>query len=128
MTDIFFSDVTNDIVLVNGDLMFSGDVSAAEVIKQNIRATLLTFLGEWFLDDPDSPRVGVPYWQSLFAQKLPSSELADTIFRSAIMSVEGVQTVENMNFDYSPSTRVLVVTFRAITEAGIIVDNLPIGV
>jgi hypothetical protein len=128
MTDIFFSELTQDIVLTNGDFLFTGDISPAEVIKQNITATLKTFLGEWFLDDPENPRVGVPYWQSLFAEKVPTTELADTIFRSAIMSVEGVQTVENMTFDYSPTTRILLVSFRAITEAGIIEDNLPIGV
>jgi len=111
MTDIFFNETLNDIELRDNDLYFTSDHSRSEVLRQRVTAYLKTFLGEWFLDSKDSPTVGVPYFQSLFADKIPTLELADTIFRNAILSVEGIVAVETLEFDFERTTREMRVRF-----------------
>ena len=120
MSDIYFDHVSGDIVLSGGDLLFTSDVSYSQTMLQRIRANLLTFLGEWFLD-VDPPQVGVPYFQSLLSQKLPTIELADSIFRTSLINIEGVTSVENIDLSYD-TTRVLSVSFRVTIEGDTIED------
>jgi len=121
MSDIYFDNVSGDIVLSGGDLLFTSDVSYSQTMLQRIRANLLTFLGEWFLD-VDPPQVGVPYFQSLLSQKLPTIELADSIFRTSLINIEGVTSVENIDLSYDTTTRVLSVSFRVTIEGDTIED------
>lgn len=121
MSDIYFDHVSGDIVLSGGDLLFTSDVSYSQTMLQRIRANLLTFLGEWFLD-VDPPQVGVPYFQSLLSQKLPTIELADSIFRTSLINIEGVTSVENIDLSYDTTTRVLSVSFRVTIEGDTIED------
>jgi hypothetical protein len=123
MADIFFNDTTGDIVLKDGDLYFTSDLNATESLRQRLTAYLRTFLGEWFLDSKATPTVGVPYWQSLFVDKIPSLELADTIFRNAILHVEGVATVNTLEFDFDRITRDMRVRFVCTSDAGDLVPG-----
>jgi len=111
--------------IVNGDLYFTSDVSFVETMTQKIRAALKTFLGEWFLDDSENPTVGLPYFQSLFADKIPTVELAEAIFIDALVNIEGVTNVESLSFDYDRETRLLRVTFKVnITGDGNYVEDV----
>lgn len=125
MADISFDNTANDIIIQGGDLVFTSDTDFTETMKQRIRAVMLTFLGEWFLDDKNDPQVGIPYFQSLFEKKLPTLDLADTIFRTALLDIEGVVAVDSLAFDYDGVTRVLEVTFRVnITGDGAFVEDI----
>lgn len=123
MADIFV-DATNDIVILGGDLKFTSDEGFLETMKQRIKATLLTFLGEWFLDDPESPQVGVPYFQSLFESKLPTLELADSVFRTALINIDGVTAVEELSFELDSSVRALTVKFKVRTTGSGTVEDV----
>lgn len=112
MADMYLDNATRDIVIQNGDLYLTSDIDFIETMRQRIRANLLTFLGEWFLDDENNPTVGVPYFQSLFADKIPTIELAEAIFIKALADIEGVTYVESLSFDYDRTTRVLNVSFK----------------
>jgi hypothetical protein len=112
MADLSFDRLTRDIVITGGDFVFTSDIGFLETMKQRIQSTLNTFKGEWFLDDAENPQVGVPYFQSLFEQKLPTIELADTIFRTALLNIQDVTKVNELSFDYDPTTRALEVTFK----------------
>jgi hypothetical protein len=112
MADIYFDNDLGDIRIQGGDIVLTSDYSYLETMKQRIRAALLTFYGEWFLDNPDNPTVGVPYFQSLFSDKIPTINLADSIFRTALIKIEGVTSVDELTFDYDKTTRNLEVTFR----------------
>jgi hypothetical protein len=118
MADISVDVATNDIVIVGGDLQFTSDTGFTETMRQRIRAVLLTFLGEWFLDDPTDPSVGVPYFQSLFSDKIPTLELADSIFRTQLVNIEGVTSVQELSFDADFSSRNLAITFRVTIGIG----------
>jgi hypothetical protein len=127
--DIYFDSLVNDIRLQAGDLYFTSDVSFVEGIKQELIAYLQTFLGEWFLDDPLAPVVGVPYFQSLFFDKIPTLELADVIFRDAINQVPGISSVQNLDFQYDIATRNMVVIFTCTTGQDIAFSgSISIGV
>lgn len=125
MADIAFNIATQDIVIRGGDLAFTSDLSFTETMKQRIRGVLLTFLGEWFLDSDTDPEVGIPYFQSLFQNKLPTIELADTIFRQALINIQDVVAVDELSFDYDSSTRRLDVGFKVqITGGGDVVEDI----
>lgn len=125
MADIAFNNATQDIVIRGGDLAFTSDQSFTETMKQRIRAVLLTFLGEWFLDDETNPEVGIPYFQVLFERKLPTIELADTIFRKALINIQDVTSVDELAFEYDPGTRQLQVSFKvSILGGGDVVEDI----
>jgi hypothetical protein len=125
MADISVATIDNDILIKGGDLVFTSDSSFSETMKQRIRATLLTFLGEWFLDNQDSPQVGVPYFQALFEQKLPTIELADSVFRTSLLNIPDVVSVEELSFDYDSTTRGLNVQFKVtITGGGDVIEDI----
>lgn len=125
MSDIFFDQTLQDIRIQAGDLVLTSDISFIETMKQKIRAALLTFLGEWFLDDPENPSIGIPYFQSLFSDKLPTINLADSIFRTALIQIEGVTSVDELTFDYDRTSRSLSVTFRVkIFENGDYIEDV----
>ncbi len=131
MADISFNRVDNDIEIKGGDFVFTSDKSFVETMKQRITAYLYTFLGEYFLDSPSNPQIGVPYLQSLFSQKLPTLEIADAIFRNALLNIPDITAIETLEFEYNRTTRLLDVSFRVkIKNNGEYVEdiiNLSIG-
>ncbi len=125
MADISVDNATGDILTTGGDLIFTSDTSFVETMRQRIRAALLTFRGEYFLDNEDSPTVGIPYFQSLLDDKIPTIELADSIFRTALLKIDDVVGVQELTFDLDPSTRALSVVFKVnITGDGDVVEDI----
>ena len=122
MSDLFVSDITNDITFRNGDLVLTADYDFGEIMLQKIKAYLLTFAGEYFLDNPDNPAVGVPYHQKFFIDKKPSLKVADHIFRNAMLSIGGVTSVEELRFVFDRPSRDLKVSFKVTASLGSVVS------
>ena len=117
MSDLFVHEKTNDIVIVDGDLLLTSDIGFIETMKQRIKATLNTVLGEYFLDDNVNPNVGVPYYQKLLTSSIPTNKLADNIFRTALLRVPNVTSVDELTFVVNTVQRLLVVNFKCkVTE------------
>lgn len=122
MSDIYLGDSietgtpNSDIILENGDLKLTSDVSKAEGIRQDVIATLSTFAGEYFLDD--SQNYGVPYIQEIFRQKPISYSKTQSIISEAILGVSGVASIEEMQLESSTTTRDMLISFTAITIDG----------
>lgn len=112
MSDIFADRLTNDIKITGGDIVFTSDISFEEVMLQKIRALLNTFEGEYYKDDVNNPQIGVPYYQKIFTNKIPTAKLADNVFRQALLSVDGVSSVEELAFSINSRTRELIVRFK----------------
>ena len=112
MSDIFADKLTNDIRITGGDIVFTSDISFEEVMLQKIRALLNTFEGEYYKDDVNNPQIGVPYYQKIFTNKIPTSKLADNVFRQSLLSVDGVSSVEELAFSINSRTRELIVKFK----------------
>lgn len=105
-------DSSNDLVIVNGDLAFSFGIAA---VAQACRIAIQIFAGEWFLNLD----VGIPYWQTILAQKpevaVPAAQIA---FRGELEAVQGVLDVPLCSVIYVGATRQLQVTWQVTTGLG----------
>jgi len=105
-------DTTHDIVIAsNGELQM---LDGARRVAQQIKVTLLAFLGEWFLDVD----FGVPYFESILV-KTPRWAAINAILRAKIIDVPGVQRVRRLDLDFNHAARHLSVTFEAETPDGL---------
>ncbi len=111
--DIALDTKTHDL-----DLSQGGDCSwieGAERVAQQIKVTLLAFLGEWFLD----VTFGVPYFEAIMV-KAPDRASLEAIFRAKIAAVPGVRLVRRLDLLIDRAARTLAVDFEAQSDEGII--------
>ncbi len=102
----------NDLLLVGG----------AGRIRQQIKVTLLTWLGEWFLDT----RFGVPYLERVL-KKNPNFSHIRGIIRGKILAVPGVKSIKSLVLSFDRPTRLLTITYEADTDEGIVKDEVSSG-
>ena len=108
-----------DLVFDNNDLLL---IDNAERIGQQIKITLQFWLGEWFLDNTQ----GVPYLERICV-KNPNLQHIRQIFRQAIMSVEGVDYVNELTLSVDAKQRILTVNYTANTSAGLLTRKELLG-
>lgn len=94
-------------------------VDGAARVKQQIKVTLKTWLGEYFLDTT----FGVPYLESILV-KSPSRTEIEAVLRNRINDVPGVTRVTSMQLDIDRERRQLQVAFKAATDEGLIADTI----
>lgn len=127
-----------DLVLsrLDHDMMFSpkvmGDGStryefwifdSADRVAQQIKINLLSFLGEWFLDNT----YGVPYLEDILI-KNPRMTTVETIMRNHINSVPNVTSVDALSLDWDRRGRTLRVDFSASTDMGPITESFKLEI
>ncbi|MBB1593530.1 hypothetical protein [Achromobacter sp. UMC46] len=88
-------------------------LDGADRIAQQIKVTLLAFMGEWFLDTT----FGVPYFDDILV-KSPDRASIEAILRARIRAVPGVERVRRLDLEIERQLRVLRVSFDADTTAG----------
>lgn len=88
-------------------------VDGAERVAQQVKVTLLAFLGEWFLDTT----FGVPYFESILV-KDPDRASIEAILRARIQAVPGVERVRRLGLEIERELRILRVSYEADTAAG----------
>lgn len=110
--DIKLTD-TDDLDLSTGDFQL---ISGLDEMRQVILISLRTFLGEWFLDT----RIGAPWYEEILGQK-PNLPVVQAFIENVLLAVPGVTQVLNLEADYIGATRVLTVSFDAITTEGTVV-------
>lgn len=89
-------------------------IGGAAQIAQQVRLTLLIFLGEWFLDTT----FGMPYFQSILGKGRSVYEI-EAIVRQRVRAVPGVQMVGVINAKVDPVLRRLSVVIQDIaTDEG----------
>lgn len=113
--DIFLND-DHDIDIQSNNFQLIEETSKS--IRQKLIIKLLTFKGEWFLDVNE----GVPYYQSILG-KNRSKETIDAIFKSKILSTEGIAEIEFFRSNITPA-REYVLQFTARTDEGIPLDTV----
>lgn len=109
----------HDLLFNSGDIVL---VDGAARIAQQIKVTLLTWYGEYFLDTT----FGVPYLESIMV-KAPNRADIEWILRQRILDVPGVDRVDAMSIQYDNQTRNMLVTFSATTQEGAVADTLTLG-
>ena len=96
--DLRLDPITHDISLSKtADMIL---IDGAERVRQQIKVTLLTFFGEWFLDTT----FGVPYLEYILI-KNPSRANIENILRQKIMDVPDVTGVPTVNIQIDAQTR-----------------------
>ena len=108
-----------DLVFHNNDLMI---IDNAERIGQQIKITLQYWYEEWFLDTTK----GIPYLQHICI-KNPNLQHIRQIFRNAILSVPGVDSVTELTLNVNAKERILAVTYTANTSAGLLTRRELLG-
>ena len=108
-----------DLVFHNNDLML---IDNAERIGQQIKITLQFWFKEWFLDTTQ----GIPYLEHICV-KNPNLQHIRQIFRNAIMSVDGVDSVTELTLSENAKDRILSVTYTATTSAGLLTRRELLG-
>lgn len=101
-----------DAALIGNDLKL---IDYAERVAQQVQITLRFWLAEWFLDETK----GVPYFEYILI-KNPNMAHIRQIFTEAVLSVEGVNSVTAMELYVDPQQRVLVATYSAATDYGLV--------
>lgn len=96
-------------------------VDGAAQVRQQIKISLMTWLGEYFLDDT----FGVPYLESILV-KSPSRNEIESVLRARINDVPGVDRVIGMTLDIDRQRRTLAVSFTASTPEGLVRDVVTI--
>lgn len=104
-------DDDNDLV-VTTDLQFSRGIAA---VAQSCRIAMQLFQDEWFLDMD----AGLPYWQSILAQKPTVAVAAARIFIAReLRLIEGVLDILKLNVSYVGAERKLLVEWQVSTGLG----------
>jgi len=93
-------------------------INGADKVAQQIKITLLAFLGEWFLD----VTFGVPYLEDILV-KNPRMNTIEVILRAHINAVPHVIRLENFFMAFDAARRTLEVNFVAQTDYGPITDS-----
>lgn len=117
--DIALNIASNDLVIKNNDLIL---IDNTERVAQQVLITLRFWLGEWFLDT----RQGVPYLEYVLV-KNPNMNHIRQILAEKIQSVEGVNNIVSLDFDFRRITRELYVDFEIDTDYGLVTERAVLG-
>lgn len=90
---------------------FTRHITGADLVKQRIRARLLTFAGEWIED----AAVGIPILDWI-AQKPPDLDGIEAVVRAEIEAVPGVDRLADVETSFSTSTRTVSMSGTVLLE------------
>jgi len=107
MSDIKIDINTQDLVYTDNDLTFTED--SQESIGQDIATYLRTCKGEWFRD----VTMGLDYFNEILKNGIDPGIIASRI-KQAILSREGVLSVQGVNVVFDSATSLLTVTVEKI--------------
>lgn len=107
MSDFAMTD-DGDIDLSTNDLRL---VTGADAVAQHLRIRLRLIKGEYFLDT----RVGIPYYSQIWV-KNPNIGAVNNVFRRAIVTTPGVESLERLDNVFDASRREYTLTFSAKLE------------
>lgn len=94
-------------------------VSGADKVRQDIQETLLTRLGEWFLDT----RKGIDYKNKIWVKNKPGElRKIESYLKSKILEVDNVLSISNFSIsttiDEETQKTIINVSFTAISTFG----------
>lgn len=116
----------NDLQMTkNGDLaIFGFDVHTTDSIEQAILIKLRWFFNEWIYNRS----YGVKWFEKVLI-KNPSKLIVRRMLEDAILSVDGVVSVQDMTLSIHSRQRVARISFKAITNQGKIdmMEFVPLG-
>ncbi|QNS14577.1 hypothetical protein [Mannheimia bovis] len=112
-------DSQHDLMVKEGKLVL---VSGVNLVAQRVKITLLTFLGEWFMDTT----IGIPYLEQILVKPADKTKL-ENIFRKKILSVNGVNKIISIDTLINRTERLLQIKFSVETGEGVLRDVVEVG-
>jgi hypothetical protein len=98
-------------------------INGADKVAQQIKINLLSFLGEWFLDNT----YGVPYLEDILI-KNPRMAVVENILRNHIMDIPNVTSIDSLTVNWDRKARNLGVQFTCETDLGPITESIKLQV
>lgn len=93
---------TNDLMLTHDNNL--SVVTGAEAVGQHVRQRLMTFQGEWFLDNT----AGVTWLSEIFAKQY-NPELAEAVVKNEILDTDGVTEISSFSVAFANNIRQLII-------------------
>lgn len=111
MIDLKISDLDNDIVIVDKDLVLTSSVG--ELLRQRLLITFRTLVGEWFLNTEFGA-----YNIDLFTNKGITQSRADSYFINIINQYEEVEEILSFTSEFDKIKREYCLIFNVKTAEG----------
>lgn len=111
-------DSNHDIIIGRGTARVEGMAYTAQLTKTR----LLTVLGEWKAD----PNLGLPWFSDIMI-KSPDLSLVEGLILSCIKETPHVLDVLSISLVLDKETRILTVTFEALSDWGTFNDTVATG-
>lgn len=110
-----------DIKIENGRFVFdsTGDlvfVKGVERVRQQVEFRLSLWAGEWFLDES----FGTPYLLRILGKTAVSVDAAVDALRQQMLDVEGVQSINRLDYTFDAATRKLSVDVDLQSAYGVV--------
>lgn len=119
-----FDDPTDLLLDAEGDLVIDSDIRFAtglDSIAQGIRIGILTFFGEWFLNQ----EIGVKWYEDILGQPFDESVVVSAL-REPIIATPNVLSIESLSAAYDSPTRKLTVDWKVNTIYGLDIGLLEV--
>lgn len=96
-----------------GDLEVNdmGDIAITKSVRQAVQIRLQWLLGEWRFN----PSAGIPYLEEVLVKR-PDTDRIKQIIRNAIMEVDGITDVQNLDVTIDNVRRTAKIAFDAFSD------------
>jgi len=112
--DFLLDETTNDLVLTDKDLVFT--TTAQEELRQRLSIRLLTYKGEWFLNES----YGIPYTQEIIGVTRSKKTVDNILLSNAKLELSTSDSISNFESSYGLDTRKYHMSFDVSTIDGIV--------
>lgn len=114
MFDFLLDETTNDLVLTDKDLVFT--TTTQEELRQRLSIRLLTYKGEWFLNES----YGIPYTQEIIGVTRSKKTVDNILLSNAKLELSTSDSISNFESSYGLDTRKYHMSFDVSTIEGVV--------
>jgi hypothetical protein len=107
MTKDILLDANHNIVFVNGDMVMT---NKQQSLPQRIKQKLLSFRGEWFLDETR----GLPFIEEILVKDYNLSRI-EAIYLQELKNIEGISEILAFDISVDDRTRKMTINIRVLS-------------
>ncbi len=126
MTDLLLDQLTGDLAIINGDLVLIA--TTEQLVRQQVEITLRTFRGEWKYNINFGPPYVANANNPIQILGKTQKNIFDLHMREAILSVEGVTSLDSYSSSVNFTSQIASVVFRASTSSGPIAETIEVTI
>lgn len=114
MFDFLLDETTNDLVITDKDLVFT--TTEQESLRQRLSIRLLTYKGEWFLNES----YGIPYMQEIIGITRSKKTVDNILLNNAKLELAASDSISKFESSYGVDARNYNLTFDVSTIEGVV--------